>query len=99
MAQRALLSRPGEAVYNSDNGRIDKNNLFQVAWLPDDERRKYLNSLNDLSQQREFMRSRPLVVFEGNTPVRIIENPVFTSDQPIKGNSNTLQSSSLVHLL
>ena len=37
-----LLSRPGEAIYNDANGRLEGNNPFQIAWLPDAEREKQL---------------------------------------------------------
>lgn len=28
-----LLERPGEAIYNTSNGRIEGNTRFQIAWL------------------------------------------------------------------
>ena len=40
-----LLSRPGEAIYNDANGMFEGNNLFQVVWLTDSEREKYLGQL------------------------------------------------------
>ena len=33
-----LLSRPGEAIYNDDAGRMEGNSPFQVVWLNDEER-------------------------------------------------------------
>jgi S-DNA-T family DNA segregation ATPase FtsK/SpoIIIE len=40
-----LLSRPGEAIYNAANGLVEGNTLFQVAWLPDEERDAYLQKV------------------------------------------------------
>ena len=37
-----LLSRPGEAIYNDQNGLVEGNNLFQVVWLDDDQQDKVL---------------------------------------------------------
>ena len=37
-----LLTRPGEAIYNDANGMMEGNNLFQVVWLPDENREAYL---------------------------------------------------------
>ena len=38
-----LLSRPGEAIYNDAGGLVEGNSPFQVAWLPDEQRDKYLD--------------------------------------------------------
>ncbi|MCA9238444.1 MAG: AAA family ATPase, partial [Planctomycetales bacterium] len=62
-----LLSRPGEAIYNDQNGLPAGNQPFQVAWLPDEQRRDYLHDLRErpaaLAETVE-----PTVVFEGNIP-------------------------------
>jgi DNA segregation ATPase FtsK/SpoIIIE, S-DNA-T family len=47
-----LLSRPGEAIYNDANGRLEGNSPFQVAWLNEAEREEYLQQLEKLAQQR-----------------------------------------------
>ncbi len=39
-----LLTRPGEAIYNDANGMVEGNNLFQVVWLSDERREKYLET-------------------------------------------------------
>src|SRR5213078_4004050 len=44
-AAARLLSRPGEAIYNDANGRVEGNDLFQVVWLPDDRREQILTDL------------------------------------------------------
>jgi hypothetical protein len=69
-----LLSRPGEAIYNATNGMVEGNNTFQVAWLPDDQRDHYLESLELM---RPATLSAPLV-FEGNAPADVRLNPALT---------------------
>ncbi|MDR3636097.1 MAG: FtsK/SpoIIIE domain-containing protein [Isosphaeraceae bacterium] len=62
-----LLTRPGEAIYNDANGLVEGNNVFQVVWLSDAKRVKYLERLQEMYQELH----RPPVeqiVFEGNLP-------------------------------
>src|SRR5205814_5535359 len=37
-----LLSRPGEAIYNDAAGAIEGNSPFQVVWLSEEERERWL---------------------------------------------------------
>jgi len=60
-----LLNRPGEAIYNDENGRIEGNNRFQTAWLTDDERDAYLDQLAAMAET-QFPDLPEPVVFEGN---------------------------------
>jgi ABC-type multidrug transport system fused ATPase/permease subunit len=69
-----LLSRPGEAIYNDANGRVEGNDFFQVVWLPDEEREGYLEHCRELAQQQGLVPDRPQIVFEGNTPAEIVKN-------------------------
>jgi hypothetical protein len=64
-----LLSRPGEAIYNDANGLVEGNNPFQVVWLPEEKREKYLVEL----RRRAADLPGP-VVFEGNAPADISRN-------------------------
>ena len=82
MAAR-YLSRPGEAIYNDQNGLTAANELFQVVWLPDAERRGYLETISRL-QARSDREVPPPIVFEGNAPSdpslceplsRVLESP------------------------
>src|SRR5207245_5701255 len=62
-----LLSRPGEAIYNDANGAMEGNEVFQVVWLPEEERGQVLETvrqraLRDLPDSA----GRPPLVFEGN---------------------------------
>ncbi len=40
-----MLTRPGEAVYNDANGAPEGNHFFQVVWLSDERRERYLKDL------------------------------------------------------
>ncbi|WP_218932021.1 FtsK/SpoIIIE domain-containing protein [Adhaeretor mobilis] len=60
-----LLTRPGEAIYNDQNGFVAGNHTFQVAWLPDDQRRVYLTQLEAQDPQLAAQ-FEPAIVFEGN---------------------------------
>ncbi len=62
-----LLSRPGEAIYNDANGLLQANHPFQVAWLSDADRSKFLRQLSELAAERNLPPAAP-VVFEGNIP-------------------------------
>ena len=71
-----LLSRPGEAIYNDQNGMVEGNSLFQVVWLEDDERKKYLSSLRSHLPEVEFT-EQPAIVFEGNVPADPRDNDML----------------------
>jgi len=74
-----LLSRPGEAIYNDQNGLLEGNDIFQVVWLPDDKREEYLKRLRQLSRQRKMtLTPPPQIVFEGNVPADVARNPLLT---------------------
>jgi hypothetical protein len=67
-----LLGRPGEAIYNDQNGLVEGNDLFQVVWLDDSRREKVLADIRHRADQLGRKDSAPLV-FEGNVP-SVIEN-------------------------
>jgi hypothetical protein len=73
-----LLSRPGEAIYNDTNGAVEGNEVFQVVWLPEEEREEVLVSVR--SRAAELLPEaarRPPLVFEGNTPAELQNNPLL----------------------
>ncbi len=73
-----LLTRPGEAIYNDANGLYEGNHPFQVFWLPDHERERYLRAVREkVASLRRKLPSR--IVFEGNIPADIRENDAFES--------------------
>jgi hypothetical protein len=67
-----LLSRPGEAIYNSAGGIPGKGNetRFQIAWLAEDRKRDFLSAIRVLGEQRGTPARTP-IVFEGNRPARL----------------------------
>ncbi len=69
-----LLSRPGEAIYNDANGRVEGNSRFQTAWLPEDQRNVYLAQIAELAKQNGYRPPRPQIVFEGNAPAEVEKN-------------------------
>ncbi|QDV36695.1 FtsK/SpoIIIE domain-containing protein [Tautonia plasticadhaerens] len=73
-----LLSRPGEAIYNDANGRLEGNSIFQVVWLPDEKREEYLRRVSDLARG-SGTRFRPPIVFEGNV------SPDVANNEPMSG--------------
>ena len=68
-----LLSRPGEAIYNDSAGAIEGNSPFQVVWLSEEEREKWLKRIRGRDQQSVSPRTGP-VVFEGNAPADVRDN-------------------------
>jgi S-DNA-T family DNA segregation ATPase FtsK/SpoIIIE len=85
-----LLTRPGEAIYNDQNGLLTGNHPFQVVWLPDPERVKYLATLRDRARETYDGHAEisaasgravlaPPIVFEGNVPADPRDNPDFVA--------------------
>ncbi len=71
-----LLSRPGEGIYNDAGGALEGNSPFQVVWLPDDERDRWLDKVHTLAEQKQTSYPNP-IVFEGNAPADIRENDLL----------------------
>ena len=74
-----LLSRPGEAIYNDDNGRPEGNHFFQVVWLADDRREDYLKQIRALAAARHWHPPAPQVVFEGNAVASLPRNALLAA--------------------
>jgi S-DNA-T family DNA segregation ATPase FtsK/SpoIIIE len=72
-----LLSRPGEAIYNDDGGALQGNSPFQVVWLPDRIRDEWLDKSSALAASRRVSASP--IIFEGNAPASIQDNPLLQS--------------------
>src|SRR5438046_789634 len=66
-----LLSRPGEAIYNDQNGLVEGNDPFQVVWLSEEKRESLLQDLH----RRAGDRYPPPLVFEGNAAADLATNP------------------------
>jgi DNA segregation ATPase FtsK/SpoIIIE-like protein len=68
-----LLSRPGEAIYNDAGGLVEGNSPFQVAWLPDEQRDRYLDQVSQKADTTGI-KPPPPIVFEGNEPADYRQN-------------------------
>ena len=81
-----FLSRPGEAIYNDQNGLLAGNHPFQVVWLAESQRVDYLRQIEakeraarseDLVSESRPSRLAPrpsLIVFEGDQPADPADN-------------------------
>jgi hypothetical protein len=67
------LSRPGEAIYNDQNGLLAGNQPFQVVWLSEPKRIEYLSTVEQFAAQ-QGQSSAPPIVFEGDQPADPAEN-------------------------
>ena len=71
-----LLSRPGEGIYNDTAGTVEGNSPFQVVWLPDEVRDAQLATVRALADRKPGSYPGP-IVFEGNAPADVRENPLL----------------------
>lgn len=62
-----LLTRPGEGIYNDRAGAVEANSPFQVVWLDEKERVRYLEKIQDRARATGKT-GMGQVVFEGNAP-------------------------------
>ena len=67
-------SRPGEAIYNDQNGLVEGNDPFQVVWLSEEKREQLLSEL----RERAGDRWPPPLVFAGNTSADLANNHALT---------------------
>jgi len=72
-----LLARPGEAIYNDANGRVEGNELFQTVWLSETRREEALGDIRELARRRHFAPARPQIVFEGTAPADLARNALL----------------------
>jgi hypothetical protein len=72
MAAR-FLGRPGEAIYNDQNGLLAGNHPFQVVWLPEAQRIGYLK---EIEARRRGLGAGgwETIVFEGDQPADPADN-------------------------
>jgi hypothetical protein len=68
-----LLGRPGEAIYNDANGRVEGNHPFQVVWLSDQQRYIYLDRLRQMARDQQ-RQDEPPIVFEGHAAADLANN-------------------------
>jgi hypothetical protein len=63
-----FLSRPGEAIYNAENGTVQANKLFQVSLFSEDDKAEYLARVR--SKAGGTAKRKP-IVFEGHIPAKL----------------------------
>jgi hypothetical protein len=73
-----LLSRPGEGIYNDAAGAKEGNSPFQVVWLPDDVRDRYLAKARQRADRAGAVYHGP-IVFEGDAPADVRENALLAA--------------------
>jgi hypothetical protein len=71
-----LLSRPGEGIYNDTAGSIEGNSPFQVVWLPEEVRDRFLAKVSARATAQDKPPAVP-IVFEGNAPAEVRENALL----------------------
>ncbi|MCH2115473.1 MAG: AAA family ATPase [Pirellulales bacterium] len=80
-----LLNRPGEAIYNDQNGLLEGNSPFQVVWLPNQDRQHYLAEIRSRHAAGGDSHE-PAIVFEGNVPADPSANEALVSTVERFGN-------------
>jgi hypothetical protein len=70
-----LLTRPGDAIYNDQAGMVDGNSPFQVCWVSDEQEAAVLRPLAARAAAESWRPAKPLVVFDGDSPSRLEEDP------------------------
>ena len=70
-----LLTRPGEGIYNAQNGMIEGNNFFQCVWIDDVLRDHLLGEIHRKVAEKGWKQRDAMIVFEGNLPADPRKNP------------------------
>jgi S-DNA-T family DNA segregation ATPase FtsK/SpoIIIE len=68
-----LLSRPGEAIYNDQGGLVEANSPFQIAYLGDEIRERFLDRVSEKVARTPGKYYEP-IVFEGNAAADLTKN-------------------------
>jgi DNA segregation ATPase FtsK/SpoIIIE, S-DNA-T family len=93
--QARLLSRPGEAIYNSANGLLEGNSFFQVALFSEEDRNRSLADIRRFAEQAGLNGSfEAPVVFEGNAPARFEACKALEEAIAVGNRSETLKGAS-----
>jgi len=71
-----LLTRPGQAIYNDQNGLVEGNEQFQIFWLSSAKREAFLQRIKEwtLLSGRSIP---PQIVFNGDQPGDMLRNVEF----------------------
>lgn len=71
-----LLSRPGEGIYNDAAGAVESNSPFQVVWLTDETRDRYLKQVRARADAAGRAHPGPFV-YEGDAAASVSENALL----------------------
>jgi hypothetical protein len=69
-----LLERPGEAIYNDINGRVEGNSRFQTFWLDKDERKDFVRKVAAFASLKGFSPDPSQIIFDGRADSSLAEN-------------------------
>ena len=61
-----FLSRPGEAIYNDQNGLLAGNHPFQVVWLPESQAGRLFAAGRGVARRQQHRPLPQTIVFEGD---------------------------------
>lgn len=76
-----FLSRPGEAIYNDENGQVQSNKLFQVAIFTEKDKEAFLSRIREreLARGKDGVIARKPLVFEGHLPANLEDSDEFAA--------------------
>jgi S-DNA-T family DNA segregation ATPase FtsK/SpoIIIE len=88
-----LLNRPGEAIYNAQNGMPEGNNFFQIVYISDEQRDDLLKKIHKTVAERQWARrDGPMIVFEGNLPADPKKNKHLLPTANVVGEPNAFKA-------
>jgi DNA segregation ATPase FtsK/SpoIIIE, S-DNA-T family len=70
-----LLERPGEAIYNDLNGRVEGNSRFQTFWLDKNERETLIKNVHSYAKEKGVHQDPDQIIFDGREGVDLNTNP------------------------
>lgn len=70
-----LVEKPGQIIYNSNAGRKDFNVFGRIADMSPDDRPKHVLEIHEQTENLNYQRREPLIVFNGTRPTRLHRNP------------------------
>jgi S-DNA-T family DNA segregation ATPase FtsK/SpoIIIE len=73
----SMLERAGQAIYNNSLGQSGSNKRFQSAYLPPDDRDRYVNALCEYRNQLGL--GWDPLIFDGDSPATLLSNRDLTS--------------------
>jgi energy-coupling factor transporter ATP-binding protein EcfA2 len=83
-----LLQRPGEGIYNAQNGMLEGNNFFQCVWIDDELRDHLLKEIHRKVVATGYKQREQMIVFEGNLPADPRKNPHLIPTNTPRGEQN-----------